>query len=72
MDARLIERCLIVGHLVVDPLERRLEAAELQGCNLVAGGDLDRIELVTPGRAGRHEGFAQSGAKSGTTSPRVS
>ena len=72
MDARLIERCLIVGDLVVDAPERRLEATELQGCNLVAGGDLDRVELVTPGRAGRHRGSAQSGAKSGTTSPRVS
>ncbi len=54
MDARPIERRPVMGNPLVDPAQRRLEAAELQRLDLVAGRDLDRVELVALGRARRH------------------
>ena len=70
MHAGGVERLPVVGHVVVDVPQRPLQPLELQGGDLVARGDLDRVEVLAAWVSGRACGRRASSVR-GTSVPGI-
>ena len=68
VDAGGVERLAVVGDVVAGVRERPAQAAELERVDLVARGDLDRVQILAPGGQVVHG--ALSSGRAGATSVR--